>query len=212
MLYSKSAWYVPPTLSATNHWFQHFGWNTGINIDQTDDPAKLEIDDLMRYQVLILNSTTNFGQDLSALQKTDLMTWFGQGNGILAIHAAAVHRGAWDWYSRLFGCDFTADSVRTPARLVVDPGAVDHPSVKEFAPEIQITEEWLCFDRPVTGQPGQPGVQVLLRLDESTFEPVHQKFQDMNVKPMGDDHPAAWTRETEGGRFLTQRSGTIVAS
>ena len=84
LLYSKSAWYVHPTLSATNHWFQHFGWDTGINIDQTDDPAKLEIDDLMRYQVLILNGTTNFGQDLSAQQKTDLMTWFGQGNGILA--------------------------------------------------------------------------------------------------------------------------------
>ena len=24
----------------------------------------------------------------------------------------------------------------------------------------------------------------------------------MNVPPMGADHPAAWTRETEGGRFF----------
>ena len=49
---------------------------------------------------------------------------------------------------------------------------------------------------------GQPGVKVLLRLDETTFEPVREKFQQMNVKPMGGDHPAAWIRETEGGRFF----------
>jgi type 1 glutamine amidotransferase len=41
-----------------------------------------------------------------------------------------------------------------------------------------------------------------MRLDESTFEPVREKFQAMGVKPMGHDHPAAWTRETQGGRFF----------
>lgn len=45
----------------------------------------------------------------------------------------------------------------------------------------------------------QPGVQVLMRVDESTFEPVREKFQQMNVQPMGADHPAAWTREVDGG-------------
>jgi type 1 glutamine amidotransferase len=199
LVYSNASWYVHPTLSATNHWFLHFGWDTGINIDQTDDPEKLNLDDLMRYQVLVLNSTTNFGQDLSAQQKEDLVTWFRQGNGIVSVHAAAVHHGAWDWYADLVGCDFAADSVRTRARLIVDPAAVDHPAVKPFATELWITEEWLCYDRAVTGQ---PGVKVLMRLDESTFEPVREKFQQMGVQPMGKDHPAAWTRETQGGRFF----------
>ena len=199
LVYSKASWYVHPTLSATNHWFLHFGWDTGVNIDQTDDPEKLNLDDLMRYQVLVLNSTTNFGQDLSDQQKADLVTWFRQGHGIVAVHAAAVHHNAWDWYGALVGCDFAADSDRVRARLVVDPAAADHPAVKPFAPEFTVNEEWLCFDRPVTGQ---PGVKVLLRLDESSFEPVREKFQEMNVQPMGADHPAAWTRETEGGRFF----------
>ena len=65
------------------------------------------------------------------------------------------------------------------------------------APELRINEEWLCFDRAVTGQ---PNVNVLLRLDESTFDPVRAKFREMNVKPISADHPAAWIRETEGGR------------
>ena len=199
LVYSNPAWYVHPTLSATNHWFLHFGWDTGINIDQTDDPSKLELDDLMRYQVLVLNSTTNFGEGLSEKQKEELVAWFRQGHGIVSIHAAAVHHHAWEWYSRLVGCDFAADSDRMPARLVVDPAAASHPAVQPFAPEFWLTEEWLCYDRAVTGQ---PDVKVLLRLDESTFEPVREKFREMKVQPMGKDHPAAWTRETEGGRFF----------
>jgi len=199
LVYSKASWYVHTTLSATDHWFLHFGWDTGVNIDQTDDPEKLCLDDLMRYQVLVLNSTTNFGQELGEQQRSELVTWFRQGHGIVAVHAAAVHHGAWDWYAGLVGCDFAADSDRVPARLIVDPVAVDQPAVKPFAPEFFVTEEWLCYDRPVTGQ---PGVKVLLRLDESSFQPVREKFQAMNVPPMGADHPAAWTRETEGGRFF----------
>jgi hypothetical protein len=31
--------------------------------DQSDDPGKLQYDDLQRYQIFILNSTTNFGQN-----------------------------------------------------------------------------------------------------------------------------------------------------
>jgi type 1 glutamine amidotransferase len=198
LIYSKSAWYVHATLSATNHWFFHFGLDNGVNIDQTDDPSKFNLDDLSRYQVLVLNSTTNFGEDLNKEQREALMTWFRQGHGIVAIHAAAVHHGVWDWYAGLVGCDFVADSDRAVARLVVDP-ATDHPAVKRFAPEFRLNEEWLCFDRAVTGQ---PNVNVLLRLDETTFDPVRAKFREMNVKPMGADHPAAWTRETEGGRFF----------
>src|ERR1700691_4512810 len=82
LVYSKPSWYAHTTLSATNHWFLHFGWDTGVNIDQTDDPEKLCLDDLMRYQVLVLNSTTNFGQELNEQQRAELITWFRQGNGI----------------------------------------------------------------------------------------------------------------------------------
>ena len=49
---------------------------------------------------------------------------------------------------------------------------------------------------------GQKDVKVLMRLDESTFEPVREKFQARGVQRMGKDHPAAWTRETQGGRFF----------
>ena len=69
LIYSKSAWYAHATTSGTNHWFFHFGWDNGVNIDQTDDPMKFNLDDLSRYQVLILNSTTHFGEDLTPDQR-----------------------------------------------------------------------------------------------------------------------------------------------
>lgn len=199
LVYSRSAWYAHVTASAVNHWFLHFGWDNGVNIDQTDDPMKFNLDDLARYQVLVLNSTTHFGEDLTAEQREAIVTWFRQGRGIVSVHAAAVHHGTWDWYAGLVGCDFVADSDRLPARLVIDPAAADHPAVSRHSPEFWLTEEWLCYDRAVTGQ---PEVKVLMRLDETTFEPVREKFREMNAQPMGADHPAAWTRETQGGRFF----------
>jgi type 1 glutamine amidotransferase len=205
LLYSRPSWYRHPTLSATNHWFLHFAWDNGFNLDETDDPEKLELDDLARYQVLVLNSTTNFGQELSERQRAELVAWFQQGHGIMAVHAAAVNHRAWDWFYDLVGCDFTADSERVRAKIIIDPAQADHPAVAPFAPEFWLTEEWLNFDQAVTGQ---PDVKVLMRLDESTFEPVRAKFHGA-AQPMGD-HPAAWTRETQGGRFIYTAIGHDV--
>lgn len=148
LVYSKSAWYEHATASATTHWFLHFGWDNGVNIDQTDDPTKFNLDDLSRYQVLVLNSTTDFGKDLSDEQREALVMWFRQGRGIVAVHAAAVNHGAWEWYANLVGCDFEADSDRMPARIVIDPENAEHPAVKRFAPEIWINEEWLASIAP----------------------------------------------------------------
>lgn len=206
LIYSNPAWYRHTTLSATNHWFFHFALDHHINIDETADPAKLNLDDLSRYQVLLLNSTTNFGEGLSEQQRGDVVTWFRAGHGILALHAAAVHHNAWDWYSRLVGCDFVADSERLRARLVVDEDALEHPAVGPFAPELWLTEEWLCFDRAVTGQ---ADVEVLLRVDETSYDPVRDKFKG-TAPPMGADHPVAWQRETEGGRFFYTAIGHDV--
>ena len=50
---------------------------------------------------------------------------------------------------------------------------------------------------------GLPGFNVLLRVDESTYTPVRDYFKTRNGKPMGADHPIAWTHEpATGGRFF----------
>lgn len=40
-------------------------------------------------------------------------------------------------------------------------------------------------------------------MDETTYEPVREYFKTRGGKPMGKDHPIAWTQEPEcGGRFF----------
>jgi type 1 glutamine amidotransferase len=199
LVFLKPAWYRHASLDALAHWFQHFGWDHGFNVDTTDHPEIFNADDLGRYDVVVFVSTTDLGGALDDGQKAALVEWYRKGHGIVALHAAAVHHHTWDWWADLVGCDFNSDSVRSRARLVFDPGASGHPAIRGQGPDLWVEEEWLCYDRSVTGL---PGVQVLMRLDESTYEPVRKKFDTLGGKPMGADHPAAWCRQSEGGRFF----------
>jgi|SRR5579862_6584888 len=204
LVFLKPAWYRHASLDSLAHWFQHFGWDHGINVDTTDHPEIFNLDDLERYDVVVFISTTDLGNALNDEQKSALIEWHRKGHGIVALHAAAVHHHTWDWWSQMVGCDFNSDSLRTRARLAIDPENADHPAVRGAAPELWVEEEWLCYDRSVTGQ---AGVKVLMRLDESTYEPVRKKFDTLGGKPMGKDHPAAWCRERDGGRFFYSALG-----
>lgn len=199
LVFLKPAWYRHASLDSLSHWFQHLGWDHGFNVDTTDHPEIFNADDLGRYDVVVFVSTTDLGNVLKDGQKAALVEWYRKGHGIVAMHAAAVHHRTWDWWADLVGCDFNSDSDRSRARVVFDPGASEHPAVRGQGEERWIEEEWLCYDRSVTGL---PGVKVLMRVDESTFEPVRKKFAGAGGKPMGSDHPAAWCREFQGGRFF----------
>ena len=59
--------------------------------------------------------------------------------------------------------------------------------------------DWTNHDQSVTGK---PGFQVLLRVDESTYEPMRSYFQSRGGTPMGKDHPIAWTNTLNDGRFF----------
>lgn len=199
LVFLKPAWYRHASLDSLGHWFQHFGWENGFNVDTTDHAEIFNADDLERYDAVVFISTTDLGNALNDAQKQALVEWYRKGHGIVALHAAAVHHRTWDWWADLVGCDFNSDSERTTARLKIDPGARSHPAIEGQPSEIWFEEEWLCYDRSVSAV---PGVQVLMRLDESSYEPVRGKFQGRGGKPMGEDHPAAWCREAEGGRFF----------
>ena len=93
--------------------------------------------------------------------------------------------------------------------MVVDPAAKYHPAVKGFGESFLYKADWTNHDRSVTGQ---PGVQVLLRVDESTFEPVRDYFKTRGGKAMGDDHPIAWTNTLNDGRFFYTELGHDVRS
>ena len=209
LVFSNAGWYRHPEIPRTNGWLVRLGQEKGWTVDVTETPGDLNPDRLAAYKVLVLNNANELGKVLNDAQKTAIAAWFRKGNGIVGLHAATVHQKGWPWLNELAGADFDSDSDFSRARLVVDTGAKDDPAVKGQGAEFFYSADWHNHDQSVTGR---PGFRVLLRLDESTFTPVRPYFQERGGKPMGKDHPAAWTHEDQGGRFFYTELGHDLRS
>ncbi len=199
LIFSKTSWYRHPAIPMIDDLLVQMGNDYGFPVDVTEDPMKFTPENLARYNVALFMSTTDIGKSLNDAQKKDFINWFRAGRSLIAMHAAGVHHDTWDWYSQLFGTDFDSDSEYVTALVRVDPAAKENPIVQDIAPAFHLEGDWLNFKRSVRDL---SGVQVLLTLDEKSYDPVRPHFKALNGKPMGTDHPIAWTRDFEGGHFI----------
>ena len=207
LIFSKTAWYRHPALPELNGFLVRLGAKHNIQMDVTESPE--DFSRLQNYQAIIFNSTTDIGKTLNEQQRKQLKDWYHAGGGIMGLHAAAVHHNTWPWWTELVGCDFNSDSEFVKAKLIVDAKNKNHPTVKGFGPTFDYTADWTNHDKSVTGL---PGVRVLLRDDEKSYDPVRDAFKTRGGKPMGIDHPVSWIREFEGGRFFYTELGHEVKS
>jgi type 1 glutamine amidotransferase len=209
LVFSRAGWYRHPEIPRTNGWLVRLGAEQGFTVDVTESPEDLKPPFLKVYQVLVLNNANELGKVLDDKQQAAIRDWFQRGGGIVGLHAALVHQTGWPWLNQLAGADFDSDSDFAQARVIVDPSARDDPAMRGQGPEFRYSADWHNHDRSVTGR---PGFRVLMRLDESTYEPVRPYFKERGGKPMGKDHPAAWTHEAEGGRFFYTELGHDLRS
>ena len=207
LVFSKTAWYRHPAIPEVNSFLVRLCSKYGIQADVTESPE--DFGRLNNYQAVIFNSTTDIGKSLDDKQRKQLKDWYHAGGGIMGLHAAAVHHNTWPWWAELVGCGFNSDSDFVKAKLMVDSKHKNHPIVKGYGPEFYYTADWTNHDRSVTGL---SGVKVLLRIDESTYDPVRDAFKKRGGKPMGKDHPVCWIREFEDGRFFYTELGHEVKS
>ena len=206
LVYSNTAYYRHLDIPKINRWLVLLGHDNGFEVDVTEHWKDLRAEELSHYDVLVLNNANELDKVLPEPQRKAVEEWFTQGKkGIVGLHAALVHQTNWPWLHQLGGCDFNSDSEFCKAKLTIDPAAKDQPMVKGQPAEFWYEADWTNHDRSVTGL---PGFKVLLRVDESTYEPVREYFQTRNGRPMGKDHPIAWTHEPEsGGRFFYTEFG-----
>jgi hypothetical protein len=211
LVFSNAGWYRHPEIPRTNGWLVRLGQEQGFVVDVTETPADLTADRLAAYRVLVLNNANELGKVLDDQQKKAVENWSRHGGGIVGLHAALVHQTGWPWLSHLGGADFDSDSDFARARVVVDPAAKDDPAIVGQGDEFWYSADWHNHDRSVSGR---PGFRVLMRLDESTYEPVRPYFKERGGKAMGKDHPAAWEHESgsEGGRFFYTELGHDLRS
>jgi len=208
LVFGGTGWYRHPETAAISGWLARLSGELGMQVDVSDTPADLARI-LKRYDVLVLNNSNALDKLLSESERHKVEQWYKDGGGIVALHAALVRQTEWKWLSTLGGCDFNSDSEYLEATVTVDPAAKDHPAVKGFGEKFKITADWTNHDRSVTGL---PGINVLLRVDESTYEPVRDYFKTRGGKAMGKDHPVAWTNTLDGGRFFYTELGHDVRS
>lgn len=207
LVFAGTGWYRHPETAAISGWLARLSDETGMQIDVTESPKDLSL--LDRYDVLILNNSNELTKLFDQKQRDKVRDWYRAGGGIVALHAALVHQTEWPWLSELGGCDFNSDSEFLEATVHVDPAMKDHPTVKGHGPSFQYTADWTNHTQSVTDL---PGFKVLLRVDESTFEPVRDYFKTRGGTPMGGDHPIAWLHENDGGRFFYTELGHDVRS
>jgi uncharacterized protein len=211
LVFSNAGWYRHPEIPRTNGWLVRLGQEHGFVLDVTETPGDLNTERLAAYRVLVLNNANELGKVLDDTQKKAVEEWSRHGGGIVGLHAALVHQTGWPWLSQLGGADFDSDSDFSRARVMVDPASKDHPAVSGQGDAFWYSADWHNHDRSVSGK---PGFQVLLRLDESTYEPVRPYFKERGGKPMGKDHPSAWLHddEAQGGRFFYTELGHDLRS
>ena len=209
LVYSNTADYRHPEIPAINRWLVLQGDKHGMQVDVTEHWKDLQPESLGKYQVLVLNNANALEEVIPEKQREAVEAWFRAGGGLVALHAGLVRQQKWKWLTELGGCDFNSDSEFLKAKVVVDPAAKDHPAVKGQPAEFWYQADWSNHDRSVTGL---PGFQVLLRVDESSYEPVRDFFKKLGGKPMGKDHPIAWTNTSQGGRFFYTELGHDVRS
>ena len=208
LVFSGTGWYRHPEVAAISGWLARRSPELQMQVDVSENPNDL-LKILPKYQVLVLNNNTELTAILDARHQAAVRDWYRKGGGIVALHAALVRQTEWKWFNNLAGCDFDSDSEYLEARIIVDPKAKDHPAVRGHGMSFQYKADWTNHDRTVTGL---KGFQVLLRVDESSYDPVRDFFKTRGGKAMGKDHPVAWLHTNDGGRFFYTELGHDVRS
>jgi len=208
LVFSGTGWYRHPEVAAISGWLARRSPELQMQVDVSENPNDL-LKILPKYKVLVLNNNTELTAILDARHQAAVRDWYRKGGGIVALHAALVRQTEWKWFNNLAGCDFDSDSEYLEARIIVDPKAKDHPAVRGHGMSFQYKADWTNHDRTVTGL---KGFQVLLRVDESSYDPVRDFFKTRGGKAMGKDHPVAWLHTNDGGRFFYTELGHDVRS
>lgn len=151
-----------------------------VLIDTTDDASQFNEASLKRYNAVVLLNIS--GEVFNTEERVSLQRYVQAGGGVLAIHAAADAERYWPWYGRMIGAYF--DSHPPVQQGSFRKTAYDHPATSFLPDTFSRKDEFYNF------QQVSPDIKVLVTLDEHSYEGGN----------MGDQHPAVWCQEFEGGR------------
>jgi cytochrome c len=182
LVFTKTAGYKHASIPKGFTAIQKIGMEKGFEVDSTSDASWIKEEVLKEYSTVIFLNTT--GNILDQYQQADFERFIQAGGGFMGIHAAADTEYEWPWYNQLVGAYFLSHPHQQQATIQVLDEA--HPSTEG------LRKEWSHFDEWYNYRNIAAGINVLMNLDESSYEGGEN----------GKNHPIAWSREFDGGRMF----------
>ena len=180
LIFSKTAGYHHKCIAEGNIAIKKMCNANGIQVDTTTNPAFFNEEDLADYAAILFFNTT--GDVLDYKQEVAFERYIQSGGGFVGVHAASDTEYGWNWYGKLAGAYFTSHPAIQEATFVVEDSA--------FAATNFLPKAWVRSDELYNLKMVNPDVNVVLSVDESTYEGGTN----------GDYHPMAWYHEFDGGR------------
>lgn len=188
LVFSKVNRYYHESIPAGMQAMQRIGNALQVSTDTTSDAKYFTEDSLKHYDAVVFLSTSGDSL-LDPSQKADFQRYIEAGGGFMGIHCAAATEYSWPFYGQLVGAVFDGHPEPQPATILVKDRK--HPSTRHLPKKWKRFDEWYNF-RNI-----QNDLQVLLTLDEKTYEGGTN----------GNDHPIAWYHEFSGGRSFYTAPG-----
>lgn len=180
LVFSKTEAYRHGSIETGIETVKELGSENGFLVETTEDASYFTEEILNQYASVIFLNTT--GDVLNHVQQAEMERFIQAGGGFVGIHAATDTEYEWPWYNKLVGAYFNGHPRTQKGTMqVVDK---NHGSTSFLNDTWEMKDEWYHL-REIN-----PDINVLLNLDESTYEGGKN----------GENHPASWYHDFDGGR------------
>ncbi|MGH8061647.1 MAG: ThuA domain-containing protein [Pseudoxanthomonas sp.] len=178
LVFTKTTGWHHDSIPAAVAALQRLGAQEGMQVEQSEDAAVFNANNLKRYRAVVFASTTL--DVLDAQQQAAMESFVRAGGGFMGIHAAADTEYDWPWYGELVGAWFKSHPPGLQTSRVLFEGE-----------EADAPKDWMVTDELYNYRSNpRERVQVLATVQEA----------DYDGGTMGADHPIAWCHAFDGGR------------
>ncbi|MGB5553432.1 MAG: ThuA domain-containing protein [Flavobacteriaceae bacterium] len=180
LVFTKTNGYRHASIEKGVETIKSIGLGHNFVVSHTEDSLQFNSANLKKYKAVVFLSTTM--DVLGTNEQSAFEEYIQNGGSFMGIHAAADTEYEWPWYGKLVGAYFKSHPKQQEARIEV----VD----KSHSATSHLNDTWMHFDEWYNYKNINPDMNVLMKLDETSYEGGEN----------GDNHPIAWYHEFDGGR------------
>lgn len=171
------------------------GAKNGFGVDTTEDAGKFTEENLRKYRAVIFLNVS--GEVFTMAERTAFQRYIQSGGGFVGIHAPVDAERTWPWYGQMIGAYFRSHPANPNIQTGVYHLTGSSNTILDSIPKsFQRTDEFYDFDIM------NKHINVLVTIDEKTYQ----------GGKTGDNHPAVWFHEFEGGRSFYTAMGHTADS